>query len=823
MHSLVIHYHRKDREYDDWDLWLWHSTPPSASGLCYSITRFDEFGAVFELDVPSAVKQVGFLLREGGILWRQKEGGQDRFLQMRENGIEVWVVQDEETPFLSYADARAAVFPYGVKAYLDGPGAVTLCLESALLFDGNPGTFSVHDVHEEHKWQVMVTSSSTADELTTIQLALPEAIDVTHPCFVTGSIAADLPIIPRRVLDDQTQFYPQEALGSFCTPTSTVFRLWAPTATKVELHLFRDDVTEQSKVVSLTSDAHGAWHATLFGDWNGYYYLYRVMIHQITSLAVDPYAKALSPDRTRGLVVDLSRTNPPDWANDPQIHVQHPTDAIIYEMHLRDFSAHPSSEVLHPGKYLQFTESETNHHEEGWLTGLAHLRELGITHVQLLPIQEFGRYGEKSYDEYNWGYDPRFYMVPEGRYATSRTGTHRITECKQMIQAFHHHGIGVILDVVLNHAFHPTASVFHQIVPDYYFRTDDEGRFTDGAGVGNELASERPMVKRYLLDVLTYWLTEFHVDGFRFDLMALIGKSAMLDIAKRLRAIRPDVLLYGEPWSANPSGIYGDDLFLKGDQKNTGIAVFNDHLRDALIGSVFDHHACGYATGRLETMDDIKKGVVGSIPFQGRFSDFADSPCEVVNYVSCHDNLTLWDRIHVSDPWETEHTKIAMDLLAQAIILTSQGIPFLHSGEEFLRTKHGQENTYLAGDLINALEWPRKLEYHHVFSYYRGLIELRKSHPAFRMSDRAQVNDHLEFLQPYPPLIAWALHDHANQDPWKTILVLINPMRTFVHFALPEGVWVKVVDHHQAGVYPIGEAQGQTEVAPISCQILYQS
>ena len=822
MHSLVIHYHRLDHQYLDWDLWVWPSSTQSQLGGGYDSQYQDEFGVVFQVSVPAELEQIGFLIRRGSTHWLQKEGEQDRYIQLLTPFTEIWVAEKQSQLFYTLAEARTAVFPFVTKAYLDTPTLVLLRLFEPYVPNLLNESFWVKDLITSHKWLAKpVPLPSPTNSMILMQLLLPEEIDVTHPCVITGAVSIDTTVIPRRALDDDAYFYAYDDLGCVCQPTSSHFRVWAPTASQVTLLIYNSEAAAPIQETPMKNDQNGTWVATLLGNWHGFYYLYQLEIHQITTLAVDPYAKALAADRSRAMIVDLARTNPPAWDTDRKILLERATDAIIYETHLRDFSAHSSSGAIHPGKYLQFND----HHQrstDGLVSGLEHLLELGITHVQLLPIAEFGRFEEKNPDEYNWGYDPRFYLVPEGRYASNRSGIERIYEFKQMIYSLHQHGLGVILDVVFNHSFHTTSSSFHKIVPEYYFRTDEEGHYTNGAGVGNELATERPMVQKFVKDALIYWLTEFHVDGFRFDLMALIGKSSMMEIVNSLRQLRPDVLLYGEPWAAGPSGIFGDDLLLKGDQQHTGLAVFNDQLRDALVGSVFDRNNTGYVTGQLATVHDVKKGVVGSIAYQGVWNDFAASPSETVNYASCHDNWTLWDRIHISDPWETEHVKITMDLLAQAIIFTSQGIPFMQSGEEFLRTKHGKDNTYLAGDDINALDWHRKLEYFHVFSYYKGLIRLRKSHPAFRMSDAAQVNEHLEFVHTSPPLLAWILKDHANGDDWKHILVIVNPLRTVTSMWLPDGTWTIVVNKDQAGVIPLGFADQQTEILPLSCQILYQ-
>jgi pullulanase len=427
--------------------------------------------------------------------------------------------------------------------------------------------------------------------------------------------------------------------------------------------------------------------------------------------------------------------------------------------------------------------------------------------VHLLPIQDFASVDELSPDGYNWGYDPFHFFVPEGSYSCDpESWATRITEVKQMIHALHRAGLRVVLDVVYNHTYSTEESPLQMIVPGYYHRTDPAGMFTNGSGCGNELATERPMVRKLIVDSLKYWVREYHVDGFRFDLMALIDCDTMREIACELRAIEPSLLLYGEPWAGGPSGLCHTRMFTAGRQRSIGIGMFNDSFRNAIKGDN-DGGRPGYATGAAGCEREIAKGVVASIRYSDGLSGFAQEPGECVNYVSCHDNLTLWDKIARSNAFDSKDDRISMDLLAQAIVLTSQGIPFLEGGAELLRTKRGNHNSYRAGDEINQFEWRRKHEFRQVFDYYRGLIALRRAHPAFRMITSAQVRSALKFIPGPPNTVLFELDGSACGDEWGSIVVIYNANRHDVEIALPtQGEWSIVVAGRQAGTSPLDDA-----------------
>jgi pullulanase len=657
-------------------------------------------------------------------------------------------------------------------------------------------------------------------EITGIQTDLVEVIlaqvpDVTHSLDIALKGYTQGTVTPRNVLNGEQYQYCGNDLGNIYSPQATSFRLWAPTASEVQLLLFDSETGPLQRQVEMQPGDHGTWHTQVSGDLQHWYYLYSVTVHGKTQYAVDPYARAIAVNATRGMIIDLRKTNPPGWEMDGYVALTHPVDAIIYELHVRDFSINPNSGMVNRGKYLAFTERGTKGPADV-ATGVDHLKELGITHVQLQPVQEFASVDENDPEQYNWGYDPRNFNVPEGAYATTPHGTARITECKQMIQSLHNESMGVILDVVYNHTFAVHDSDFDKIVPQYYYRTDYAGNYTNGSGVGNEIAPERPMVQKFILDSLIYWVQEYHVDGFRFDLMALLSIDTMKKISVALHAINSHVLLYGEPWAGGTSGLPANELLTKGQQRGLDVAVFNDNVRDALCGSVFDAMGKGFATGAWGLVDRIKSAVEGSI------SDFAASPGETINYVTSHDNYALWDKITLSNPDDSEADRIQMDELAQAVILTSQGIAFLHGGEEMLRTKGGNNNSYNAGDSINQFDWSRKAQFLSVFRYYACLIYLRKTHPAFRMLSANDIRTHLTFLDSPENTLMFELSGHANDDSWKNIVVIYNPNKANILCTLPHGHWNIVVYQDRISESYLGQASGETIVPGISCMVLYQ-
>jgi pullulanase len=501
------------------------------------------------------------------------------------------------------------------------------------------------------------------------------------------------------------------------------------------------------------------------------------------------------------MVVDMDKTNPAGWGDDksPDFSASNrPTDAIIYELHVRDASIHAGSGIRNKGKYLGLAETGT--HFEGLTTGLAHLQELGVTHVHLLPVADYYSVEEHRHHQphYNWGYDPLNYNIPEGSYSSDpHDGAARIRELKQMIMGFHQAGIRVIMDVVYNHTALTERSNFNQLVPGYYYRHKKNGDFSDASSCGNETASERPMMRKFIIESLQYWVKEYHIDGFRFDLMGVHDLETMNLISKALHELKPDILLYGEGWAAGTSPLPDSERALKQHVSRLDrIAVFSDDARDAIKGSVFNETDKGFASGKPGMENLIKSCIVASCPhpqLHGQTA-YAVSPHNIITYCECHDNHTLWDKWLLSNPEDEEADRIRMHNLALTIILTSQGIPFLHAGTEFLRTKKGVENSYKSPDEINAIDWSRKKQYHETVAYVKALINMRKAHPAFRMTTAHDIANHLQFDDTAPAgTVIYTLDGKAVGDSWKKIYVAFNGTGNDLELSLPPGEWQEVL------------------------------
>jgi type I pullulanase len=572
--------------------------------------------------------------------------------------------------------------------------------------------------------------------------------------------------------------YEGEDLGVRYTPEETRFRLWAPTASEVKVLLYPDWTSTFVEELHMTRDVGGTWTLCHEGDYKGISYTYKVKIGEQWNEAVDPYAKAVGVNGDRGAIVDLAETNP-NRLTENKPPLESPVDAVIYELHLRDLSIHPYSGISYPGKYLGLTEEGTKG-PKNIPTGLDHIRNLGVTHVQLLPVYD---YATESVDEskldipqYNWGYDPKNYNVPEGSYATDPYDPSvRIKEMKQMIQMLHDKGIRVIMDVVYNHVYDWYLINFTKLVPGYYLRYKDDGTLSDGSFCGNEFASERKMARKFIVDSVLHWVREYHIDGFRFDLMGLMDIETMNEIRRRLDEVDPSILMIGEGWNMN-TVLRAEK---RANQNNAallpGIGQFNDGHRDAIKGSIFIHENKAFISGASGFENDIRKGVAGGIPYDRKLRHFAIEPVQSVNYAECHDNHTMWDKLLLStEGMMGDEDRIGMHRLGSAIVLTSQGIPFIHAGQEFLRTKNGVENSYNSPDEVNWLDWERCAAHTVDVKYMQRLIRLRREHPAFRLRTSAQIKEHLVFEEAPAGCVAYTLREHAGGDVSKHLYVLYH-------------------------------------------------
>lgn len=631
------------------------------------------------------------------------------------------------------------------------------------------------------------------------------------------------------------EVYTGNDLGAVYSPKMTRFKVWAPEAESVKLNLYKqgegDNLIDQH---IMKKSANGTYVFEKQGDCNGIYYTYTVVNHGEVQEAVDPYTKAAGVNGQRGMVINLAKTNPQGFEMDGYRNPEHITDAIIYEGSVRDFTMDESSGVFHNGKFLGLTEANTTNHF-GEATALDYISGLGVTHVQILPAFDFETVDEKNQKaQYNWGYDPDNYNVPEGSYAVSPyDGAVRIQEMKQMVLALHSRGIGVIMDVVFNHTYRRDDSNLQKIVPGYYYRSDETG-YTNGSGCGNEVASDRPMVQKLIVDSLIYWAKEYHIDGFRFDLMGVLDIDTMNVIAERLKEIRPDIYLYGEGWNGGPSSLAEEKCAFKASAKKMpGIGMFNDDIRDTIKGSVFYDDHLGFVNGGTHLENALRYGITGAVAHPQVDYDaygskpWAKEPGQSINYVSCHDNYTLWDKLSVSCPEASEEKKKAMNRLCAAIVFTSQGVPFIQAGEEFLRSKPlpekkgFAENSYNMPDAVNSIKWDNIHEYPDMIAYYKGLMALRKAHPVFRMQSEVEMTQNLCFLSDTPEnVVAYLLKGKGADDTPENILVIFNGNDEEILYNLPEGKWKILVDDKTAGADGKKIISAKADVEPLSALVL---
>ncbi|HTR29942.1 MAG TPA: type I pullulanase [Puia sp.] len=603
---------------------------------------------------------------------------------------------------------------------------------------------------------------------------------------------------------DSYPAYAGADLGLHYSRSASVFRIWAPTAGRARLLLYADDSSKVAgKVVELDRGVDGTWWTEVPGDWNGWRYVFSVWIGGEWSKEVpDPYARAAGVNGKRAAVIDLRQTDPAGWQQDrsPAFSTANrPTDAVIYELHLRDIDVEGGSGVRHKGKFAGLGEWDTRN-GDGLATGLSHLKELGVTHLHILPMFDFNSIDESRPDspQYNWGYDPLNYNVPEGSYSSDPVdAAARIRELKAMVESIHRHGLRVIMDVVYNHTGLTGTSNFNELVPGYYYRHNPDNSFSNATGCGNETASERPMFRKFMLESVLYWMKEYHLDGFRFDLMGVHDIMTMNLISDSLHRLRPDIILYGEGWTAGHTPLPDSVLAVKKNvSRLRGIAVFGDDLRDGIKGSVFDAHDKGFVAGNLGDVESVKFGVVGACyhpqidysKVNYSHGAFASAPSQVITYCECHDNNTLWDKLQLSRPDASAAERQKMQRLAWTIIMTSQGIPFLFEGTEFLHSKRGIDNSFQSGDSINEIHWGLEKERMGDVDFLKTLIRLRRQHPAFRMTNAAQIAANIHFEPAPGGCIIYSINGAAVKDSWTQIWIAFNGTGVTQKLTVPSGL-----------------------------------
>lgn len=628
--------------------------------------------------------------------------------------------------------------------------------------------------------------------------------------------------------------YDGNDLGAVYTKKYTAFRLWAPTADAVTLCLYREgDGDCLSDTLPMKRDVQGTWTIRVDGDLRHVYYTYRLERSGKTVESQDPYSVAVGVNGQRSMVLDLKETDPENFKEDHGPVFSNRTDLVICEISVLDSTADGSSGVKYPGKYLGLAEKGTKN-KEGEATGLDYLKSLGITHVQIMPMYDFASIDEAAPKkrEYNWGYDPLNYNVPEGSFSTDPFhGEVRIREMKEMIAAFHREGIGVIMDVVFNHTY-DLDSCLQKCEPDYYYRMNGT-RYSNASACGNEIASEQPMMRKYIVESVCYWAREYHVDGFRFDLMGVLDIDTMNEISRRLKEINPYIILYGEGWTGGTSTM---PEFRRAMKRNArmldGIGMFSDDIRDMVRGHVFYNKDCGYVSGKEKMKVAVRYCATGGVWHPqvdyaaytyAAGGTWTDTPEKVINYVSCHDNLTLWDKLQISRPDCDAGERLAMNRLAAAMVFTAQGVPFFLSGEEFARTKpagkNGEvsENSYNLPYETNVLRYDWNDEQKELQQYYRGLIAFRKAHKGLRMTDAEEIRQNILFMEmTSEQTIAFII-----RQPEETLLVAYNASGRKETLLLPDDrTWTLYIDDLHAGTRPIGSVHSNMELPATGCVVL---
>jgi len=829
--TLTIHYQRPGGDYNGWNLWIWKNsdnnsldTPISQTGVQF--TGADDFGkyVTVTIDGMKNFKDIGIIVRLND--WAAKDINDDRFITDFDSSgkAEVWLVQNEKTiftkkPVIEMKISRASFESLNeVRVELNKRFKPLAGSNNGFAINGGLNVISARtenpNLPEDN--ELILTLNST--------ISLTDRYEITHPTFGKSDIALGNLVTSSEFEKKFT--YTGDDLGPTYTKDATNFRLWAPTATKVELLTFSSATSEVKSRYSMKKDVQGTWVYKLDGDNDGLIYTYNVEVYGAENEAVDPYVRSATANGKRGVVVNLASTNPEGWKKAKPDFSGKPTDAVIYELHVRDLSMDKSAPFPASvrGKFLGLTYSNLKG-KSGEPVGIKAIKDLGITHLQLLPIYDFASVDELK-PTFNWGYDPLNYNVPEGSYSSDpKNPKARIKELKQAIQSLHSQGIRVVMDVVYNHVYDASSFSQSKIVPGYWFRTDNDGKLTSASGCGNDSASERSMVRKFIVDSVKYWASEYNLGGFRFDLMGLHDIETMRQVRAALDEIDPTIIIIGEGWNmgTHPSEI-------RSNQRNItqlpGIAVFNDQIRDGIKGSVFNSADKGFATGISAKRANVMAGIVGNIDFSSvttpAFSTL--SPAQSVNYVEAHDNNTLQDKLRLSLDTKSEPLISQYHRLASSIPLLAQGIPFIHAGQEFQRSKGGDSNSYQSGDEINSLKWGLVTKNATTRKYFKGLLSLRSQHPAFRIEKASDVKAHLRFLKTTNEVIAYSINGSALGDSWKTIIVVHNAATKTSSIKLPKQAdWNVVVEGKQAGVKTLRtiSAASQIQVPALSTMVIY--
>lgn len=696
-----------------------------------------------------------------------------------------------------------------IKSYLNVFNKIIITVD-------DPSQFKSYNLSvKNHEIKLNIKKYSIVDN--NIILTLYEDVNIKKNCYIIYENIKEkvwyYPLYSTKEFNDK--FFHNCILGAIYNKYHTIFRLWSPPASEVKLILYKKVNDKKFTIIDkiLMKESNGLWSTSIKGDMHNSYYNYEVRIYEELNEVVDPYAKAVSINGLVSVVLDLEKSNPKGWNNDILPQLDNYNDAIIYEASIRDLSSHPQSGTANNKKFLSLTEKNTIS-PSGLSTGINHIKELGITHLQLMPIFDFSfkSVDEENPDKYNWGYDPQNYNVPEGSYSTNAYDPIcRIIELKTMIYHLHQNGIAVNMDVVYNHIYDGFNSNFQKIFPDYYFRFIDKDTPSNGSGCGNDIASEHLMVRKFIIDSTLYWAKEYHLDGFRFDLMGLIDVETMNMIKNKLKNINKSIMIYGEGWDLNTTLPQHLKSTYTNAPKLEDIAFFNDKIRDCLSGNIFDIKDKGFIMGNSLMEEDLKKCI------SSKYILVSQS----INYSCCHDNRTLWDKITLSCSDENIENIKKMVKLSSFIILTTPGIPFIYSGEEFCRTKNGEDNSFNKADEINWIDWNRKDEFLDVFEHYKTLISIRKNHYIFRTSNMVDLKNSLNFIEnTQKNTLSFIMKDVSNKDSWKYVLVAFNVNKTEKSIDIPCGKWTLDFDSNNIDKKGL-IIENRLLLKPLSSYILY--
>lgn len=819
--TLKIHFHKADGDYGPWSLWLWEA---GKDGADYAFN--DENGEkVVTMPVTPGTQSVGFIVRTQA--W-DKDVADDQFIDISEllSGT-VHIYIESKVPGYTKTYGDDAVCGVNLKkAVYDGDKTITVTmtgeiegnLKDALVFASDAA--SVTDITYQGNNVYVISLSGELNVFKSFYIK-----------YDGQEYKVNMPNVYSTEDFEAKYTYSGNDLGATWTKEQTTFRVWAPTAEAVSVCLYEKGdarIETMKDEVSMKADVNGTWVVTIPGDLNGTYYTYKVFFEGKGTEACDPYARTTGVNGDRAMVIDLASTNPEGWDKDTNPHAGEPyNDAIIYEAHVRDLTTEAGAGIKNVGKFLGVVETGTKT-KDGVSTGLDHIKELGVTHLHLLPVYDFGSVNElggKYAAGYNWGYDPVNYNVPEGSYATDpENGAVRVCEFKTMVKGLHDNGISVVMDVVYNHVQSAGDFCFNKLVPGYFSRIGEDGSYSNGSGCGNDTASERSMVKKYIVESVCYWASEYHIDGFRFDLVGLLDVDTVNAIVEEVHKINPDVLFYGEGWSLTTATTKPGTVLatMFNSDKVNDFAFFNDTFRDGLKGSVFNTGK-GFVSGATGEEAKIARCFIG-------LDTWCQNPSQTINYASCHDNNTLFDRLNISCKDASREDLIKMNNLAASLYLTAEGIPFMQAGEEMLRSKVNSdgtfnENSYSAGDAVNSMIYSALSEKDTkaVFEYYKGLIAFRKAHKALRLSTADEVLQYVsEVTMPEENMVGFEISGDMEGESADRIFLAFNANPENVTIDLPEGEWNVCVNDEKAGVKSLKKVSGEVTVKGISAMVLVQ-